>query len=29
MAAPSPEPFRLDVPQATLDDLRAGFERKS
>ena len=27
MAAPSPEPFRLDVPQATLDDLRARLER--
>ena len=27
MAAPSPEPFRLDVPQETLDDLRARLER--
>ena len=27
MAAPSPEPFRLDVPQETLDDLTARLER--
>ena len=27
MAAPSPEPFRLDVPQETLDDLRVRLER--
>ena len=27
MAAPSPEPFRLDVPQETLGDLRARLER--
>ena len=27
MAAPSPEPFRLDVPEETLDDLTARLER--